>query len=156
MSWTPDRENLLRILWTQGLSAAQIAKRLGGVSRNAVIGKRIRMGLPERDGKAPRRDAKTWTIAAGTRVKAQYAKALGQTLPVLLGHIDRSRERGAERGETNVRFIDKRDWQCMMFVGGESHETGLICGQERLDGRPYCIACSAIAYLPAEAKRRAA
>lgn len=142
--WTPDRENLLRILWTQGLSAAQIAKRLGGVSRNAVIGKRIRMGLPERDGKAPR------------QTKAQYAKALGQTLPVLLGHIDRSRERGAERGETNVRFIDKRDWQCMMFVGGESHETGLICGQERLDGRPYCIACSAIAYLPAEAKRRAA
>lgn len=142
MTWSPDREALLKVLWTQGLSASEIAKRLGGVTRNAVIGKRIRMGLPERDGSAPR------------VTKAQAAKSLGKSVPVLI--IDRSRERGAQRGETNVRFIDKADWQCQMFVGGESHETGLVCGLERLYDRPYCIACSAIAYLPPETKRRVA
>lgn len=142
MTWTADREALLKILWAQGLSASEIAKRLGGVSRNAVIGKRIRMGLPERDGSAPR------------ITKAQAAKSLGKSVPVLV--IDRSRERGAARGDWNVRFMDKWDWHCLMFVGGESHETGLICGRPREEGKPYCADCSRIAYLPPEMKRRVA
>jgi len=48
MSWTPDRVDLLKKLWAEGLSCSQIAGQLGGVTRNAVIGKRIRLGLPER------------------------------------------------------------------------------------------------------------
>lgn len=46
--WTPDRIDLLRRYWLEGLSSAQIAKRLGGVTRNAVLGKRIRLGLTRR------------------------------------------------------------------------------------------------------------
>lgn len=141
--WTPDREALLKILWTQGLSANQIAKRLGGVSRNAVIGKRIRMGLPERDSKSPR------------LTKAQAAKSLGKFSPQGLV-IDRSRERGAPRGDWNVRFVDRTDSHCRMFVGGESHETGLICGREREDGKSYCNLCCKLCYLPPETKRRVA
>ena len=38
MSWTDDRVDLLKKLWSEGLSASQIAGRLGGVTRNAVIG----------------------------------------------------------------------------------------------------------------------
>ena len=141
--WTPDREALLKILWTQGLSANQIAKRLGGVSRNAVIGKRIRMGLPERDSKSPR------------LTKAQAAKSLGKFSPQGLV-IDRSRERGAPRGDWNVRFVDRTDSHCVMFVGGESHETGLICGRSTFGDKPYCTDCCKLAYLPPETKRRAA
>ena len=48
MSWTDERVVLLRELWAQGLSASQIAARLGGVSRNAVIGKAHRLGLEGR------------------------------------------------------------------------------------------------------------
>jgi len=142
-NWTPDREALLKVLWTQGLSANQIAKRLGGVSRNAVIGKRIRMGLPERDGSAPR------------VTKAQAAKSLGRApVPVLI--IDRSRERGAARGDWNVRFMDRNESTCLMFVGGESHDTGLICGRVTFGDKPYCKDCCKIAYLPPEMKRRVA
>jgi GcrA cell cycle regulator len=46
--WTDDRAQALRIYWREGLSATQIAKELGGVSRNAVIGKVHRLGLAGR------------------------------------------------------------------------------------------------------------
>lgn len=46
--WTDDRTALLRKLWGEGHSAAVIARRLGDVSRNAVIGKVRRLGLPQR------------------------------------------------------------------------------------------------------------
>lgn len=142
MTWTPEREGLLKILWAQGLSASEIAKRLGGVSRNAVIGKRIRMGLPERDGSAPK------------QTRAEYAKALGRALPAPILFIDRSRETGAARGPWNVRFIDRNESHCRMFVGGESHETGLICGRGAYGEKPYCKDCCKIAYLPPEPMRR--
>jgi len=48
MVWTQDRAKLLRKLWADGLSASQCAARLGGITRNAVIGKVHRMGLPAR------------------------------------------------------------------------------------------------------------
>ncbi|KQT88123.1 GcrA family cell cycle regulator [Aurantimonas sp. Leaf443] len=49
MGWTDERVELLKRLWTEGLSASQIAERLGGgVSRNAVIGKVHRLKLESR------------------------------------------------------------------------------------------------------------
>lgn len=46
--WTDVRVDTLKTLWREGLSAAQIAARLGGVTRNAVLGKIHRLGLSER------------------------------------------------------------------------------------------------------------
>lgn len=48
MSWTEENIAALRQLWAQGLSASQIAERLGAVTRNAVIGKAHRLGLASR------------------------------------------------------------------------------------------------------------
>ncbi|PZX28616.1 GcrA cell cycle regulator [Rhodobacter capsulatus] len=54
MSWTDERVELLKKMWTEGQSASQIAKELGGVTRNAVIGKVHRLGLSNRvEGAAP-------------------------------------------------------------------------------------------------------
>ena len=50
MSWTDERVELLKKMWTEGQSASQIAKDLGGVTRNAVIGKVHRLGLSNRAG----------------------------------------------------------------------------------------------------------
>jgi len=50
MSWTDERVELLKKLWSEGQSASQIAKELGGVTRNAVIGKVHRLGLSNRNG----------------------------------------------------------------------------------------------------------
>src|SRR5437588_11168970 len=52
MTWTDERVETLKKLWTEGLSASQIAAELGGITRNAVIGKVHRLGLSGR-AKAP-------------------------------------------------------------------------------------------------------
>lgn len=56
MSWTDERVEMLKKLWAEGLSASQIAAKLGGVSRNAVIGKVHRLKLSGR-AKTPKSNA---------------------------------------------------------------------------------------------------
>ncbi|MDQ2089942.1 GcrA family cell cycle regulator [Marimonas arenosa] len=75
MSWTDERVELLKKMWGEGQSASQIAKELGGVTRNAVIGKVHRLGLSNRasGGKA---EAKAKPAAkADPKPRASRAKA---------------------------------------------------------------------------------
>jgi len=69
MSWTDERVELLKKMWTEGQSASQIAKELGGVTRNAVIGKVHRLGLSNRTGGSTPTPA-----AAPAKPAAQAAK----------------------------------------------------------------------------------
>jgi GcrA cell cycle regulator len=48
MAWTDERIDTLKTMWEKGMTASQIAEKLGGVSRNAVIGKAHRLGLQSR------------------------------------------------------------------------------------------------------------
>ncbi len=57
MSWTDERVETLKKMWAEGQSASQIAKELGGVTRNAVIGKVHRLGLSNRVGGADKDEA---------------------------------------------------------------------------------------------------
>ncbi len=61
MSWTDERIDQLKRLWEQGMTASQIADELGGVSRNAVIGKAHRLGLQSRP--SPVRSAEPAAVA---------------------------------------------------------------------------------------------
>ena len=63
MSWTDERVEQLKKMWGEGQSASQIAKELGGVTRNAVIGKVHRLGLSNRAGATPAPAAKAATTA---------------------------------------------------------------------------------------------
>lgn len=69
MSWTDERVETLKRMWAEGQSASQIAKELGGVTRNAVIGKVHRLGLSNR---APggREDEDDTPVAAKPEPKA--------------------------------------------------------------------------------------
>jgi len=71
MSWTDDRVELLKKMWGEGQSASQIAKELGGVTRNAVIGKVHRLGLSNRTTGAAVAD--TPEAAADIGVEAEVA-----------------------------------------------------------------------------------
>ena len=69
MSWTDERIDRLKAMWAEGSTASQIAENLGGVSRNAVIGKAHRLGLesrpsPVRSGEEKEKKAKTAAAAA--------------------------------------------------------------------------------------------
>ncbi|MGD9812580.1 MAG: GcrA family cell cycle regulator [Sphingobium sp.] len=57
MSWTDERIDQLKTLWEKGMTASQIAEELGGVSRNAVIGKAHRLGLQSRPSPVKANDA---------------------------------------------------------------------------------------------------
>ena len=65
MSWTDERIDRLKELWSQGITASQIADELGGVSRNAVIGKAHRLGLKARPFTEALADAIGWFRGAG-------------------------------------------------------------------------------------------
>ena len=75
MSWTEERVEKLKKMWGEGQSASQIAKELGGVTRNAVIGKVHRLGLSNRSGgtAAPKPEAKP-KPAAKTEAKPKQVK----------------------------------------------------------------------------------
>jgi GcrA cell cycle regulator len=68
MSWTDERIEQLRGMWERGMTASQIAEELGGVSRNAVIGKAHRLGLQSRPSPVK-------AAADSTRAAAQPRKA---------------------------------------------------------------------------------
>ncbi len=72
MSWTDERIEQLRSMWEKGLTASQIADELGGVSRNAVIGKAHRLGLKSRPSpvKATEKAARPAKAAAPAAPKA--------------------------------------------------------------------------------------
>ena len=64
MAWTDERVETLKTMWMEGNSASQIAKELGGVTRNAVIGKVHRLGLSNRATGAEKPAAKKETSKA--------------------------------------------------------------------------------------------
>ena len=76
MSWTDERIERLKTMWTSGSTASQIADDLGGVSRNAVIGKAHRLGLEARPSpvKAGKEKDKV-KKAAAPKAAAASAKA---------------------------------------------------------------------------------
>ncbi|MDQ3074065.1 MAG: GcrA family cell cycle regulator [Pseudomonadota bacterium] len=78
MSWTDERIDRLKAMWADGSTASQIAEDLGGVSRNAVIGKAHRLGLESRpspvrageDKTKPAKPAKPAPAATATAMEA--------------------------------------------------------------------------------------
>jgi len=82
MSWTEERVEKLKQLWSEGLSASQIATQLGGVSRNAVIGKVHRLSLPGRTKSggtaAPQQTRATSRNTAAPRAPNFASKAAGR------------------------------------------------------------------------------
>jgi GcrA cell cycle regulator len=87
MSWTDERVETLKKMWGEGQSASQIAKELGGVTRNAVIGKVHRLGLSNRVGGKDEDEAEAPTVAA----KADPAPRVVEPL------TPRAAERASER-----------------------------------------------------------
>ena len=75
MSWTDERIERLKKMWTQGSTASQIAEELGGVSRNAVIGKAHRLGLESRPSPVKPGEEKEKKAKPAAAPKAAPAKA---------------------------------------------------------------------------------
>ncbi len=150
MGWTDERVELLKKLWLDGLSASQIAKQLGGVTRNAVIGKVHRLGLsgratpsqPQRPVfKAPR---PARPVAAAPRRVASEAPAL----PVVTAAPAFYAE---EPGSATVLTLGAH--MCKWPIGDPSTDGFTFCGRRSSDG-PYCGEHARVAYQPQQKKGR--
>jgi GcrA cell cycle regulator len=165
MSWTDERIALLKKMWKEGKSAADIAKTLGkGVTRNAVIGKAHRMGLSGRPSpiKKPA-PAKKEAAAAPKTAAAKPAKkpAAPPARPVQLAPAREADEfkkvepnkAGAEKIITDlgpldggVALIDLTERMCKWPFGDPREDGFTFCGRPRRPGAPYCQDHAAMAY----------
>jgi GcrA cell cycle regulator len=133
-SWTDERTEALRALNADGLSAWEIAKELGGITRNAVIGKLHRLGI-----------VKTKVVVSAPppppksrlRPKPNFA-----TIPNLLPAEPAPRWEPRE-DETpdfgNIPLGDLKSSQCHWPRGeGSIEDPFRFCGRESLAGFSYC------------------
>jgi GcrA cell cycle regulator len=120
MSWTDERVELLKKMWNEGHSASQIAKELGGVTRNAVIGKVHRLGLsnrttPEAEAKAeepassPAPEAKPEPDARPAAAEAKPAAAPARAPEEALAPVVDLAQAKAERAAAARASEDARD-----------------------------------------------
>ena len=80
MSWTDERIDQLKTMWERGMTASQIAEELGGVSRNAVIGKAHRLGLQARPSPVKATDS-TPKAAAPRKTAAASSEGTAPSTP---------------------------------------------------------------------------
>jgi GcrA cell cycle regulator len=162
MGWTDERVELLKKLWAEGLSASQIAGRLGGVTRNAVIGKVHRLGLsgratssrsssprPRRAAHVPRQHRAT-SLMFGTRgnvaLKPQFeADAEPELLPLEELVIPL-----AERAS----ILTLKEPMCRWPIGDPGDPEFHFCGRKKCGSLPSCEHHARMAYQPVQLRRR--
>jgi len=152
MGWTEERVTLLRKLWAEGLSASQIAKQLGGVTRNAVIGKVHRLGLAGRA--TPSRPAKRPVRPARPRVIGPTAPRLRPATSMPTVVIPDLEPLKLEDGSA-ANVLTLRDSMCKFPIGDPNDADFAFCGRGVATG-PYCADHAQLAYQPSQAKRRRA
>jgi len=156
MGWTDERVELLKKLWQDGLSASQIAKQLGGVTRNAVIGKVHRLGLSGRA--TPSKPQRTvFKAPRPARPAHQAAPSVPRRLAEPLGH-------GHQTAPTPVRYVDERPGtatvltlgahMCKWPIGDPALDNFTFCGRRSEENGPYCSEHAQVAYQPAQAKKK--
>lgn len=159
MTWTDERVELLKKLWAEGLSASQIAGELGGVTRNAVIGKVHRLSL---SGRA--------TKPAGGMARPRRPKAIRpprQPRPVTVGNTALKVAPVAQPRRVAIPIEDVvvpiplratiltlNDRTCKWPIGDPAEESFCFCGHEPRASSPYCEYHARVAYQPHVERRR--
>ncbi|CAN0596293.1 unnamed protein product [Ectocarpus sp. 12 AP-2014] len=175
MSWTDERVETLKKMWGEGQSASQIAKELGGVTRNAVIGKVHRLGLSNRAGSsAPAPEKKAAKPAAPKKAAAKVAPEdrvvevtvtprkpivpAGQPLPPQPSANEISPEALAKVNEVEktakrISLMDLTERTCKWPIGDPATDDFWFCGLSVQQGKPYCEAHVGVAFQPMSNRR---
>lgn len=169
MNWTDERVELLRKLWSEGLSASQIAAQLGAVTRNAVIGKVHRLKLSSRGRSAPAPARQKKPAAAPSAVKApsratpvaRPVATVGATALQAQFDAEPAPRYGVRPTEDVVVPISRKlqltqlsERTCKWPNGDPLTEDFSFCGNEAAETGPYCAYHSRIAFQPAAERRR--
>ncbi|MEZ5897381.1 MAG: GcrA family cell cycle regulator [Parvularculaceae bacterium] len=146
MAWNDERVELLKKYWAEGLSASQIASKMGGVTRNAVIGKVHRLGLSGRATPAkPQRGCEPERPQAQEDVVATVRKEISSMMsepefvaPVVL-----------EGGDLATVSTLKNN-MCKWPVGDPAKDDFHFCGQPAPSGKSYCPYHAHMAFQPSQ------
>ena len=139
MSWTAERVETLEQLWRSGRSASQIAQALGGVTRNAVIGKAHRLGLMGRP--SPIRDGQT--VERPVRVAAAPRAAVPKPVPrppAVRAPVEPTPIAPVVElaGDASATILTLTERMCKWPIGDPRDEDFHFCGGANVPGRPYC------------------
>lgn len=177
MSWTDERVEMLKKLWADGLSASQIAAQLGGVSRNAVIGKVHRLKLSGRAKtvssgapKAKRSSAPRPSTprgggygggGGGGRTVTTVTHAVGATLmknevgAMAFAEADtRPIEDIVVPISKNLTLVELNEETCKWPQGDPLSEDFHFCGHQSEDDSPYCKYHAKLAFQPSSDRKR--
>ena len=159
MNWTDERVETLKKLWTDGLSASQIAAELGGITRNAVIGKVHRLGMSGR-AKSPS------SAAPRPRKAGPHSQMLRVSRPSMRGNTALAHAYELE-AEAEPELIDNviplgqrrtllelTEETCRWPIGDPGSADFFFCGGQSITSLPYCAYHSRVAYQPAGDRRR--
>lgn len=144
--WTEERIGLLRKLWGQGLSASQIAGRIGGVTRNAVIGKVHRLGLARRvtTTHAPRQPNGVALPFRPTRVQIPTGAAAKNKANARPPKVRRADSVAAKTILASIKaafpcdILEVGSHQCRWPYGDPKEEGFHLCGRQKCKGTSYC------------------
>ena len=175
MNWTDERVELLKKLWSEGLSASQIAASLGGVSRNAVIGKvhRLKLSSRGRTTAAPARQKKATKAVAATSIVSKSTGRVAtqsRSMPVSMGanalavqfdadpvahqYIRPVHDNVVVPISRRLRLVELTERTCKWPNGDPLAEDFSFCGNDSAETGPYCKYHSKMAFQPASERRR--
>jgi GcrA cell cycle regulator len=163
MTWTDERVESLKKLWGEGLSASQIAAELGGITRNAVIGKVHRLGLSGRakspSASTPRpRKARAHAHTHTHMMRVSRPAVRGNT--ALAHAYDFEPEPEPELVDNVIPLGQRRtileltEDTCRWPIGDPGSIEFFFCGGQTGTGAPYCTFHARVAYQPAGDRRR--
>jgi GcrA cell cycle regulator len=144
MSWTDERVALLKRMWGEGKTAAEIAKELGGITRNAVIGKAHRLKLSNRVSPIQQDNKK-----AAPPVAAPVRERAAVVAPVIPRSMTAAEMAIRSKG---VKMTELKDRMCRWPLGDPRDADFHFCGGTGVPGLPYCPEHAKMAYQAARTR----
>ena len=129
MSWTEEKVNKLKELWGKSNTASQIAQIIGGISRNAVIGKAHRLKLSAKIIKRPRTNSST--NSNFEEKNSQFRKGRKFKFKSLL--LDKNFEPAK-----NLSLEELSESTCKYMEKHPNDKTASFCGRKNVEKFSYC------------------
>lgn len=152
MSWTEPKIQMLKDMWGHGYSASEIAKCIGGLSRNAVIGKAHRMELSKLQSPARHKDAPDVKSTSMVRTKPSK-KVMLRAAPMLpkppvqqAGSVPAVKRMTESLTKSAVSPLKTTERQCRWPHGDPRSKDFKFCGGDAVEGLPYCFDHARAAY----------